>query len=122
VDGEDGVGLVGRAGEHALELGLAQPLVDRGGLLRRIRDDGLVALGDAELEVLLEVDELLPELLGELELGLGLRALAQRLLGGLVVVPEAGNERGLVQIFEQAGQSRDVKDAPLAPRDASSGR
>jgi hypothetical protein len=122
VDREDGVRLVGGAREHALELGLAEPLVDHRRLLGSVGDDGLVPLGDAEFEVLLEVGELFAELLRELELRLGLRAFAQGLLGGLVVVPEAGDERGLVQIFEQASQSRDVKDAPLAPRDASSGR
>jgi hypothetical protein len=91
-------------------------------LLRCVGDHRLVALGDAEFEVLLDIGELLAELLRELELRLGLGALAKGLLGGFVVVPEAGNERGLVQIFKQARETRDVKDAPLAPRDASSGR
>ena len=58
------------------------------------------------------------ELLGELELRLDLRALAQDGLGLVVVVPEARGERRLGQIFEHAFELRDVKDAPLAPQSA----
>jgi hypothetical protein len=79
-----------------------------------------VTFGDPELEVLLEIGDISAHLRGELELRLGLRALAQRLLRCLVVVPEA-RARGsrLVQVFEHPLESRDVKDAPLAHHGAS---
>jgi hypothetical protein len=114
--------VVGRAGQHALQLRLAQARVDRLGLVGRVGDDGLVVLGGAELEVLLGVADVLLELLCELE-ALGDRLLLlEDLLRGFVVVPEAGAQGRLVQIFELTLEPRDVKDAPLAPQSAFEGR
>jgi hypothetical protein len=114
--------VVCRAGEHALELGLPETRIERLGLRGGVGDDGLVVLGGAELEVLGEVAEILLDAPRELELGLDLRALAERALGLLVVVPEAGGEGELVQLLELSGEPSDVKDAPLAPHGAFEGR
>jgi hypothetical protein len=65
------------------------------------------------------VGDISADLRGELELRLGLRALAQRLLRCFVVVPEARARGSPGQVFEQALESRDVKDAPLAHHGAS---
>jgi len=78
----------------------------------------VVVLRGAELEVLEGVVDLATEARGELDLGLGLGALAQDALRLLVVVPEPWRQRPLGQIFEDSLEPRDVKDAPLAPQSA----
>jgi hypothetical protein len=107
------------AGEHALQLGLAQARVDGGRLRGDVGDDALVALGSAQLEVVARVGEIALEPRGELDLRLRVRALSQRLLRGFVVVPEPWGEGPVGQIFQQAGEPRDVKDAPLAHHGAA---
>jgi hypothetical protein len=114
VNAQDRIRAIGRAAEHALDLGLPHARLDLRHLRRGVGEHAVVVLGGAELEVLLEVGQLFGELRDELELRLGLRSLSQRLLGGFVVVPEPRAERPVIQIFEETLESRDVKDAPLA--------
>jgi hypothetical protein len=88
-------------------------------LNRRVGDGPLVVLGDAQVEVVGRLLEILLELLDVLQLGLDLRARAQRALGLDLVVPEVRGAGLLVQLRQPALEFRDVKDAPLAPADAS---
>jgi predicted transcriptional regulator len=118
VDADDRVVLIGGAAQHAIELGLAHPLVDRAHLLGAVGERSLVVLGRGELEVLERVVDLAPELLREIELRLGVRALAQRGLSLVLVVPESRRERRLRQLVQQSLEFGDVKDAPLAPHSA----
>jgi hypothetical protein len=118
LDAQDGVAAIGRAGEHAIELGLAELLIDARDLRLGVGDDRLVIFGGAELEVLGRVLDLPTELVRHLQLGFDGRALAQDALGLVVVVPEPWGQGHLGEIFELSLEPRDVKDAPLAPQSA----
>ena len=122
VDADDRVRAVGRSGEHALELELAQLLVERVDLRRRVLLGSLVLLLGGQLEVVGDVGELSVDLAQKRELGLDRGAGAQNGLRRLLVVPKAGLERLVVQLVELSFQLGVVKDAPLAPQSAFGGR
>jgi hypothetical protein len=102
------------AGEHPTELRRAQPLLEVRDLRRDLLDDGIVLLGDTELEELLRVFDVTRQLLGRFDLLLDVRALARDLLGLLRIVPKPRSEGRLVEALDLLLQFRDVKDAPLA--------
>ena len=78
-------------------------------------DGRLVVLAGAELEQLLGVVDLPPQLLVVLHEQLQARALAGDGLRLLGVVPETRGEGGVSEPVDLALQCRQVKDAPLAP-------
>lgn len=106
--------MIDLAGEHPTELRRAQPLLELRDLRRHFFDDGVVLLGDPELEELLRVFDVARQLLGRLDLLLDVRPLTRDLLGLLRIVPKPRSERRLVQAIDLLLQLRDVKDAPLA--------
>jgi hypothetical protein len=103
------------AGEHALELGLADARLERGGLRRRLGDGGLVVLGGAEVEQDDGVVEVAREPLDAGDVLLDRRPLAGDRLRLLLVVPEPRGERQLLEPVDLRLELRQVKDAPLAP-------
>jgi hypothetical protein len=106
--------VVDGAGEHPSELRGAEALLEVVEPGRDLADDGVVLLGDAEVEELLRVLDVARELLGQLDLLLDRGSLARDGLRLLGIVPEPRREGGLVETFNLPLQLRDVKDAPLA--------
>jgi hypothetical protein len=106
--------VVDLAGQHAAELRRAESLLEIRDLRRDLLDDGVVLLGDPELEELLRVFDVAGQLLGRFDLLLDVRALTRDLLGLLRVVPKTRSEGRLVEALDLLLQLRDVKDAPLA--------
>src|SRR5690606_29529437 len=107
-----------RAAQHPRELDLADPPLEGVDLLLGLGEGGVVALLDRELEEHLGVFDLAADGLDERELALDARALAQKALRLLLVVPETGLQGELIQLFEVAFQLGDVKETPLAPQSA----
>jgi hypothetical protein len=103
------------AGEHALELRLADSRLERGGLRGRLGDGGLVVLGGAEVEEDDGVVEVAGELLDAGDVLLDRRAPARDPLRLFLIVPEPGGERQLLEPVDLRLELRQVKDAPLAP-------
>ena len=106
--------MVDLSGQHATELGRAQPFLEIRNLCRDLFDHGVVLLGDPELEELLRIFDVAGQLFGRLDLLLDVRALTRDLLGLLRIVPKPGSKRLFVETFDLLLQFRDVKDAPLA--------
>jgi hypothetical protein len=106
--------MVDLAGQHPTELRGTQPFLEIRELRRDFLYDGVVLLGDTELEELLRVFDVPRQLLGRLDLLLDVRALTRDLLGLLRIVPKTGSEGRLVEALDLLLQFRDVKDAPLA--------
>jgi hypothetical protein len=90
MDGDDRVGVIHRAGEHARELLLAHAGLESGQERLGLRDGRVVLALDAELVERLRVVDFLPELLERVERRFEVRALARERLRLLRVVPEAG--------------------------------
>jgi hypothetical protein len=107
--------VVDRPREHALELRLADARLERGGLRGRLGDGGLVVLRGAEIEQDDGVVEVARELLDGGDVLLDRRAPARDDLGLLLIVPEGGGERQLLEPVDLCLELRQVKDAPLAP-------
>jgi hypothetical protein len=107
--------VIDRPGEHPLELRLADARLERGGLRRRLRDGGLVVLRRAEIEQDDGVVEVARELLDAGDVLLDRRPPSGDDLRLLLVVPEAGGERQLLEPVDLCLELRQVKDAPLAP-------
>jgi hypothetical protein len=82
---------------------------------RRLGDGGLVVALGAELEQDDGVVQVARELLDPGDVLLERRALPRDGLRLLLVVPEAGRERQLLQPVDLCLELRQVKDAPLAP-------
>jgi hypothetical protein len=102
-------------GQHAFELGLADAGLERGRLGGGLGDGGLVVLRRAEIEQDDGVLEVARELLDAGDVLLDRRAPAGDDLRLLLVVPEAGGERQLLEPVDLCLELRQVKDAPLAP-------
>jgi hypothetical protein len=102
-------------GQHPPELRPANALLERGRLRRGLGNGRLVVLGGAEVEQDDRVVEVARELLDAREPLLEPGALARDRLRLLLVVPEAGSERLLLELVDFRLQLRKVKDAPLAP-------
>ncbi len=115
LDVHDGVGAVGRAGQHAPELGRAHPGRERRQERLGLGNDGRVVLARSEVEEHLGVLDVPPELLERGERLLEPGALAGHHLRLLRVVPEAGRQRRLAEALDLALQPVGVKGAPLAP-------
>jgi hypothetical protein len=107
--------VVDGAGEHPLELGLADARLEGGGLRGRLGDGGLVVLRGAEVEQDDGVVEVARELLDARDVLLDRRAPAGDALRLLLVVPEPGGEGQLLEPVDLCLELRQVKDAPLAP-------
>jgi hypothetical protein len=107
--------VVDGAREHAAELRRAHAAFERGALRDGLGDRPLVVLGGTQLEQDDGVVEVARELLDARDLLLQPRALAGDRLRLLLVVPEAGGERLLLEPVDFRLQLRKVKDAPLAP-------
>jgi hypothetical protein len=101
--------------EHPLELGLADARLERRGLGGGLGDGGLVVLRGAEIEQDDGVVEVARELLDAGDVLLDRRPPARDDLRLLLVVPEAGGERQLLEPVDLCLELRQVKDAPLAP-------
>jgi hypothetical protein len=107
--------VIDRTGEHARQLGIANTRFEGGDLRRRLGDRGLVVLRRAELEQDDGVVQVPRQLLDRPDVLLDRRPLAGDRLRLLLVVPEAGGERLLLEPVDLGLQLRQVKDAPLAP-------
>jgi len=107
--------VIDRSREHPLELRLADARLERGGLGGRLGDGGLVVLRRAEVEQDDRVVEVARELLDASDVLLDRRAPAGDDLRLLLVVPDAGGERQLLEPVDLCLELRQVKDAPLAP-------
>jgi hypothetical protein len=114
--------VVDRPREHARELGVSHPLVERGELRGDLADGGLVVLGRAEVEQDDRVVDVARELLDAVDPLLERRALAVGGLRLLLVVPEPRGQRLPLELRDFDLQPGEVKDAPLAPKDAFGGR
>ena len=99
VDAHDRVGVGGGPRQHALELGPARAIGQRLPLPFDLLHDRLVALGFAEIEQLDRVGNLAGEARDRAQRLLYGGALAQQRLGLLLVVPEIGAARQLVELF-----------------------
>ena len=98
MDVDDGVGVCGRAREHALELGSAHAVYQRAPLRLDLLHDGRVALGLSQLEQLESIGELRAEPGDGPERLLEVRALAKQGLRLELIVPEIGGARQLVEL------------------------
>jgi hypothetical protein len=107
--------VIDRPGEHPLQLRLADARLERGGLRGRLGDRRLVVLRCAEIQEDDGVLEVASELLDAGDVLLDRRAPSRDDLGLLLVVPEAGGERQLLEPVDLCLELRQVKDAPLAP-------
>jgi hypothetical protein len=103
------------AAEHLTHLEGADALVDGIGLGDGLGERVGVAL-ERELETNAGIVELAALALPAVERRGQLRAFALDLLGALVVVPKLGATDLLVERAETSFRTRDVKDAPAAPR------
>jgi hypothetical protein len=101
--------------QHPRQLGAADACVEGGQLRLGLGDRGFVVLARAQFEEDRAVVDVARELLDGPELLLERRALAIDRLRLLLVVPEAGGERLLLERVDSGFQLRDVKGAPLAP-------
>jgi hypothetical protein len=106
------------ARQHPIELRLADPRLDRVYLRNGVALRRLVVLGNAELEVVGRIGQILFDLRDEIDRALDLRTLAQDLLRRGLVVPKIRDARPVVQLGKPPLECRDVKDAPLAPHGA----
>jgi hypothetical protein len=107
--------VVDGAGEHALELGLADAHLEGGRLRGGLGDGRLVVLGGAEVEEDEGVVEVARQLLDAGDVLLDRGPLAGDRLRLLLVVPEPRGERQLLEPVDLRLELRQVKDAPLAP-------
>jgi hypothetical protein len=107
--------VVDRAREHPLELGPADAVLELGGLRGGFGDGRVVVLGGAEVEQDDGIVQVARQLLDRRQALFQRRPLARDALGLLLVVPEAGRERLLLEAVDLRFQLRKVKDAPLAP-------
>jgi hypothetical protein len=106
--------VVDRPGQHSRQLCGADATFQRRQLGLRLGDDGLVALGGAELEQHGGVLDVPRQLLDVGDLLLDAGPLAGDGLRLLLVVPEAGRQRQLFEAVDLRLQPGEVKDAPLA--------
>jgi hypothetical protein len=107
--------VVDRAGEHAPELGRADARLEGRRLRGGLGDRRLVVLGGAEVQQDDRVVQVPRQLLDARELLLEAGALAVDDLRRLLILPEAGRERLLLELVYLRFELRKVKDAPLAP-------
>jgi hypothetical protein len=107
--------VVDRTGQHAPELRGPNAALEGGSLGGGLFDGRFVVLGRAELEQDRRVVEIACQLLDRADMLLERRALAGDGLRFLLVVPETGRERLLLEAVDLGLQLRQVKDAPLAP-------
>ena len=114
MDADDRVRILGRPGQHAFELGAADPIDERAAIRLDLLDDPLVAFRFAHFEQLGGVRYFAREVLDCRDLLFDGGALAEQRLGFRLVVPEVGRGGELIQLFELAFEVRYVKDAPLA--------
>jgi hypothetical protein len=114
MNADDGVRVIRRAGEHALQLGLSDTRLDGRNHFLDVVDRRLVTLGGSELEVLERVVHIAREALHELDFFLRRSSLAHQGLGLLLFVPEFGLGGELVQLFDFSLQLSEVKETPLA--------
>jgi len=106
--------VIDRTREHAPELRRSKPLLEIRHLCHDLVHDGVVLLGNPELEQLLRIIDVARELLGRLDPLLDAGPLSRDRLRLFRVVPETRGERLFVQAFDFALELRNVKDAPLA--------
>jgi hypothetical protein len=107
--------VVDRPGEHPRELGGANAGLERRQLRFGFGDHLFVALRRAELDENAGVLDVACQLLDAADLLLETGAPSGDDLRLLLVVPEPGSERLLLQLVNRGLQLRKVKDAPLAP-------
>jgi hypothetical protein len=119
VHADDRVRVIDRAAQHALELRLADAGGDPPGLLVRVGDGRVVALGRPELEVLRRLADRGRQGAPELDLLRRRGALAEQRLRAILVAPEARLARQGVELFYLTLQSSEVKETPLAHRRAA---
>jgi len=91
-------------------------------LLRHLGDQRLIVVGRGQIEQLREIGGVLRELVEAFDGAFVARALAQQLLRPILVFPEAGRLRVVIQAFDAMSQAVDVKDTSPAPRGAGPGR
>jgi hypothetical protein len=114
--------VVDGAREHSFQLGAAHPCLERWYLRCRLDNGSLVVFGSAKIEQDDRIVEVARQLLDARKVLLDFGALARDELYLLLVVPESGCERLLLEAFELGLAFRKVKDAPLAPSGAVAGR
>jgi len=107
--------VVDGAREHAGQLGRAHARLEGRDLPLHLGQRRLVVLGRAQLEQDAGVVEVARQLLDARDLRLEGRALAGDDLRLLLVVPEPRGQGLLLELVYLALESRQVKDAPLAP-------
>jgi hypothetical protein len=106
--------VVDRPGEHPGELRTSDALFEGGHLRLGLGDDRGVVLAGAQVEQDGGVVDVARQFLDRREALLEARALARDGLRLLLVVPETGRERLLLEPVDIGLQLREVKDAPLA--------
>ena len=84
-------------------------------MLLRFPNRAFVVLLSPQLEVLEGVVDLSTERFHEIDPLLSDRALAHQRLRFLLIIPEVGLARQLVEFFDLSLQLRNVKETPLAP-------
>jgi hypothetical protein len=107
--------VVHRAREHPRQLGCPDARLERRHLPRSLRDGRLVVALGPEVQKDDGVVQVPRQLLDGAEMLLDRGALAGDDLRLLLVVPETGGERLLLEPVDFRLQLRQVKDAPLAP-------
>ena len=121
MDGQDRVAGIVLAAQHLPHLEVGDALVDLIGFGHAFRERVGVTL-DGELVKDVGVVELDPLALPAVERRRQLRALALDLLSALVIVPKIGLPDLSVEIQQPRFGAGDVKDAPVASRDAAPDR
>jgi hypothetical protein len=113
MDADDGVRVIDRPRQHALELCLAHARVELDGLPFELRQGAIAFVGD-ELQQLERVVDVAAQALDELEFFLRLGPAPHVGLGPVLIVPEIRRARQRVELFDLAFQAIDVKETPLA--------
>jgi hypothetical protein len=107
--------VIDRPGKHARELGAADARLESRKLRFDLGNHLLVALGRAEFEQHACVLDVARQLLDAADLLLEAGALSVDDLRLLLIVPEPGGKRLLLEPAYRGLELRKVKDAPLAP-------
>jgi hypothetical protein len=115
VDAHDRVGVIDRPREHPRQLRRAHARFERRRLRRRLGDGRLVVLGGPEVQQDDRVVQVPRQLLDPADLLFERSTSPRDHLRLLLVLPESGRERLLLELVYLRLELRQVKDAPLAP-------
>ncbi len=119
MDAHDRRSVIRGSRQHARELGAPHALRQGLGLLVELGEQPLVVFLRRELEELDRLSDILRQRGRKLDFFDQPGTLAQDRLSLVLVVPETGFARDLIDLADIPFELRDVKDAPLAHRRAS---